>query len=166
MHITEGNESSEILPGYICHSGSKFSDIETAPSCAITSLYQRFFPNSKTRFSGPLVLGWDDNELLEASLKDLHFRAFAIKIDSKILVYITNINIGRQKNTIESYTASFIGNYNKKRALFVQIIRFENYEISIYPKDDKPMFFLVLVQWKYGKMQGFTENIVVHNCLV
>ncbi|CAI2193811.1 12922_t:CDS:2, partial [Funneliformis geosporum] len=60
MHITEGNESSEILLGYRYHSGSKFSDNE-------------------------IVLSWDDNELLENSLKDLYFQAFAIKIDSKIL---------------------------------------------------------------------------------
>ena len=40
MHITEGNENSEILPGYRCQSGGKFSDVETAPSYAITSLYQ------------------------------------------------------------------------------------------------------------------------------
>ena len=39
MRITEGNENSEILPGYRCQSGSKFSDVETAPSYAITSLY-------------------------------------------------------------------------------------------------------------------------------
>jgi hypothetical protein len=73
MHITEKNENSEILPGYRCHSGSKFSDIETAPSYAITSLYQRIFTDSKTKFSGPFVLGWDNNEFLEASLKDVHF---------------------------------------------------------------------------------------------
>jgi hypothetical protein len=158
MHITEGNESSEILPGYRCHSGSKFSDIETAPSYAITSLYQRFFPDSKTKFSGPLVLGWDDNELLEVSLKDLHFRAFAIKIDSKILVYITNISVGRQKNTLESYTASFIGDYNKKRALFVQIIRSENYEISIYPKDNEPMFFFGSSPTEVWKNVGFYKK--------
>ena len=89
MHITEGNENSEVLPGYRCHSGSKFSDVETAPSYAITSLYQRIFSDSKTKFSGPLVLGWSNNELLEASLKNVPFRAFAIKVDD-ILIYITD----------------------------------------------------------------------------
>ncbi|CAG8672920.1 6637_t:CDS:1, partial [Funneliformis mosseae] len=39
MHITEVNEVSELLPGYRCLSGSKFSDIETASNYAITSLY-------------------------------------------------------------------------------------------------------------------------------
>jgi len=142
MHITEGNEDSEVLPGYRCHSGSKFSDIEMAPSYAITSLYQRIFPDSKTKFSGPLVLGWDNNELLEASLKDVHFQAFAIKIDSKILVYITNISVSRKKDILENYTASFISEYNRKRALFVQIIRSDNCEISIYQKGNDPIFFL------------------------
>jgi hypothetical protein len=94
-------------------------------------------------------------------LKDLYFQAFAIKIDSKILVYITNIGVDRQKNTIESYTTLFISNYNKKRALFVQIIRFENYEISIYPKDNEPVFFFgssLTEVWKnvgvYRKYRG------------
>ncbi|GES81961.1 hypothetical protein GLOIN_2v1802473 [Rhizophagus clarus] len=141
MHITEGNENSEILPGYRCHSGSKFSDIETAPSYAMTSLYQRIFSDSKAKFSGPFVLGWDNKEFLEVSLKDVHFQAFAIRINGKILVYITNISVGEQKNTIENYTASFIGEYNRKRALFVQIIQSENYKISIYQKDNEPIIF-------------------------
>ncbi|CAB4381103.1 unnamed protein product [Rhizophagus irregularis] len=108
---------------------------------AITSLYKRIFPDSMTKFSGPFVLGWDNNEFLEASLKDVIFQAFAIKIDGKILVYITNISVGKQKNTIENYTASFIGEYNKKRALFVQIIQSENYEVSICQKDNGPIIF-------------------------
>ena len=68
MHITEGHETNEIQPGYRCTSGSKYSDIESTPSVAITSLYQRLFSNTKTRFSGPLILGWDDENLLEMSL--------------------------------------------------------------------------------------------------
>ncbi|PKY61570.1 hypothetical protein RhiirA4_486726 [Rhizophagus irregularis] len=101
MHITEGNENNEILPGYRCHSGSKFSDIETAPSYAITSLYQRIYPDSKTKFSGPFVLGWDNNEFLEVSLKDDRWENFGIYYKYKRW---------RTKNTIENYTASFIDN--------------------------------------------------------
>ena len=73
MHITEGNENSEILPGYRCQSGGKFSDVETAPSYAITSLYQRIFSNSKTKFSGPLVMEFDQPVITEELLKIFNF---------------------------------------------------------------------------------------------
>jgi hypothetical protein len=55
------------------------------------------------------------------------------------LIYITNISVGKQKNTIENYTALFIGEYNRKHALFVQIIQFENCKISIHQKDNDPI---------------------------
>jgi len=39
--ILEGNEKHENYPGYRCNIGLKFSDVEKAPSPAITSLYRR-----------------------------------------------------------------------------------------------------------------------------
>ncbi|CAG8786522.1 21980_t:CDS:1, partial [Gigaspora rosea] len=46
-----GHELSEIEPEYRSQSGSKYSKIESTPSLAITSLYQKLFSNSKTKFS-------------------------------------------------------------------------------------------------------------------
>ncbi|RHZ82504.1 hypothetical protein Glove_109g387 [Diversispora epigaea] len=81
MHITEGHETNETQPGYRCTSGSKYT---------ITSLYQRLFRT-------PLILGWDNEELLETSLKDVYFRAFGFKVE-KFLIYVTNIGIGNNTN--------------------------------------------------------------------
>jgi len=157
MHITEGNENSEILPGYRCQSGGKFSDVETAPSYAITSLYQRIFSNSKTKFSGPLVLSWDNNELLEASLENVPFRAFAVKVDD-ILIYITNISICEQKKTIKNYIASFIGEYKRKRVLYVQKMQPDNCEISIHQKDHEKIFFFGSTPTEAWKNVGYYKK--------
>ena len=51
--ILEGNEKQESQPGYRCQVGLKFSDIEEAPSPAITSLYRRVHQNNSTKFSRP-----------------------------------------------------------------------------------------------------------------
>ncbi|CAG8588923.1 2929_t:CDS:2 [Diversispora eburnea] len=63
MHITEGYGFSETQPGYRCTSRSKYSDIESTPSVGITSLYQRLFSNTKTRFSAKAVVGVAISEL-------------------------------------------------------------------------------------------------------
>ncbi|CAH1766189.1 13749_t:CDS:2, partial [Entrophospora sp. SA101] len=152
--ITEGNETSNLLPGYRCRSGCKFSDIEEAPSNAITSLYKRLNPNSNTNFSGPLVLGWDNKEILEASLKDIDFQPFAIKFD-KFLIYIIDIGMGEESDfgVKIDYTSSFIGEYNRTRALFIQTVEYDHCKISIYVDNiESPVFFF-----------GFTPSEVWEN---
>jgi len=141
--ITEGNENNNLLPGYRCRSGCKFSDIEEAPSNAITSLYKRLNPNSNTNFSGPLVLGWDNKEILEASLKDIDFQPFAIKFD-KFLIYIMDIGMGEESDfgAKIDYTSSFIGEYNRTRALFIQTVEYDHCKISIYMDNiESPVIF-------------------------
>ncbi|CAJ0832054.1 12589_t:CDS:2 [Entrophospora sp. SA101] len=141
--ITEGNENSNLLPGYRCHSGCKFSDIEEAPSNAITSLYKRLNPNSNTNFSGPLVLGWDNEEILEDSLKDIDFQPFAIKLD-KFLIYIIDIGMGEESDfgVKIGYTSSFIGEYKRTYALFIQTVEYDHCKISIYMDNiESPVFF-------------------------
>ncbi|RHZ80646.1 hypothetical protein Glove_134g144 [Diversispora epigaea] len=96
-----------------------------------------------TRFSGPLILGWDDENLLEMSLKDVYFRTFGFKVE-KFLIYVTNIGIGNNTNMMGAgigYTSSFIGEYEKKRALFVQRIEKNNCQITIYISEKNSITF-------------------------
>ncbi|CAG8744035.1 35909_t:CDS:2 [Gigaspora margarita] len=133
MHITEGYELSKIKPGYRSQSGSKYSKIESTSSLAIMSLYQKLFSNSKTKFSGPYILGWDKNKLLEAFLEGIQFCPFAIKIKN-LIVYVTSLGIESNINIIEAairYISSFIGEFKKKHALFVQAIEKNNSEIVL-----------------------------------
>nr|CAG8640467.1 12107_t:CDS:2 [Entrophospora candida] len=164
LQITERDENGEILPGYRCRSENEISNIETSPTKAITSLYRKIFPNSSTNFSGPLVIGWENDEFLKNSLNDIDFRPFAIKVD-KLLVYVTNIGIGEEVHDIGArvgYTASITGEVKKKRAIFIQTVESQQCKIVIYQKDIEPKVFLgstPLEVWKktnlFKKFNGF-----------
>ncbi|CAG8793996.1 10306_t:CDS:2, partial [Gigaspora margarita] len=101
-------------------------DIEETLSAAITSLYNRLFLNSNTKFSGLYILGWNDKDLLNSSLKGVEFRLFAFKVE-KYLVQVINVEIENNSDLMGTgigYMSSFIGEYNKKQALFIQIYEF------------------------------------------
>ncbi|CAG8755328.1 13926_t:CDS:1, partial [Dentiscutata erythropus] len=134
--VLEGNEKHEHYSGYRCQVGLKFSDIEEAPSPAITSLYRRVCQNNNTNFSGPQVLGWDDPYMLEQSLTDIEFRPFLIKID-KYNIYITALGCPSTGNADEvearvGYTAMFTGEHLGKRAIYIQQIDLDGCHIEIY----------------------------------
>ncbi|CAG8726827.1 16507_t:CDS:2, partial [Gigaspora rosea] len=98
----EENELNEKQPGFRCNLGSKFSDIKETSSAAVTSLYNRLFLNSNTRFSGPYILGWDNKDLLDASLEGVEFRPFAFKKFSRTQLFglenlLTQKKIATQK---------------------------------------------------------------------
>ncbi|CAG8719201.1 19026_t:CDS:2, partial [Gigaspora rosea] len=96
MHITEGHESSETEPGYRSQLGSNYSNIEVTSSLAIT--------------------------------KGVQFRPFVFKIE-KFLLYVISLEIGSNIEMMGAsirYMSSFIGEFKKKRALFVQTIEKDN----------------------------------------
>ncbi|CAJ0838848.1 5968_t:CDS:2 [Entrophospora sp. SA101] len=100
---------------------NEFSDIESSSSKAITSLYQKLNPLSNTKYSGPLVLGWEDESNLEASLEDVQFRPFVIKVD-KFKIHIISLGISKNADIDGAgigYMSSFIGEYKKQRSMFV-----------------------------------------------
>ncbi len=51
------------------------SPICDTPSGAINFLYQTLF-SSKTRFSGPLICGYDNMEINKQILEDIHFQPY------------------------------------------------------------------------------------------
>ena len=74
--VLEGNKDHKLLPGFRSYVENEFSDIESSPSPAITSLYMRLVSNTSTKFSGPQILGWDDPSILEQSLDGVEFQPF------------------------------------------------------------------------------------------
>ena len=132
--VLEGNEKYENQPGYRCQAGLKFSDVEEAPSFAITSLYRRICQNNKIKFSGPQVLGWDDPCMLEQSLSNIEFRPFLIKVD-KYIIYITALEEVNKSGAGIGYTAMFASEYLGKYAKYVQRIDLDGYHVDIYDQD-------------------------------
>jgi hypothetical protein len=94
--IVIGNKYDVSTPGYLCQSGAYISQIENDPSKAISSVYAQIFKNG-TRFSGPLVLGWQDEDIIHQLLRDVLFVPVSIFIDS-LKIFIYGIGISSQVN--------------------------------------------------------------------
>ncbi|CAG8515568.1 11508_t:CDS:2, partial [Funneliformis mosseae] len=111
--IIIGNKNNTSLPGYLCQSDAYISQIKNDPSRAISSVYAQMFEN-RTRFSGPLVLGWQDEDIIHQLLRDVLFIPILIFVDSlKIFVY--RIGISSQVNWLNAsprYKSSFTHKFN------------------------------------------------------
>ncbi|GES83326.1 hypothetical protein GLOIN_2v1472586 [Rhizophagus clarus] len=73
--VVQGNTEDPTDPNY------------NDSSQAITSIYQKAFSN-KTKYAGPLVMGFDIPHISEKLLSDVHFRPLAFKIENlSIMVF-------------------------------------------------------------------------------
>ncbi|CAG8848192.1 37426_t:CDS:2, partial [Gigaspora margarita] len=64
-----------------------YSEIYTSSSAAITSLYQQLF-GTKTKFSGPLVMGFDQLDIVKQLIEDINFQPFEFYLENKIKTII------------------------------------------------------------------------------
>ncbi|CAG8805044.1 3360_t:CDS:2, partial [Cetraspora pellucida] len=96
-----GHEHNKIEPKYQYQTGSNYSNIKITSSLAVTSLYQKLFSSSKTKFFGLYILGYNEDKLLELSLKSIQFCLFAFKV-KKYLVYVTSLEIENDINMIRA----------------------------------------------------------------
>ncbi|RHZ49465.1 hypothetical protein Glove_520g3 [Diversispora epigaea] len=149
-------------PGYICEAKDKKSEILDNPSAAITTLYQQIF-QSKTRFSGPLIMGHDNIEISKQLLTGVTFRPFYF-LNGKLWLFIFGIGISDEEQfhyTGTGFKSSFISTTGaeKKRTLFVQEINKKKFIIKIYQNfelisthiDNSPDS----VWQKVGMLQGY-----------
>ncbi|CAB5391287.1 unnamed protein product [Rhizophagus irregularis] len=76
IRIVQGNKHNNLLLGFFCESLSESNEeVENDPTSAISNLYKRIF-QTETRFSGTLVMGMDDNDILSEIVSDLSFLPF------------------------------------------------------------------------------------------
>ncbi|CAG8796889.1 3952_t:CDS:2, partial [Gigaspora margarita] len=76
----------------------------------------------------------NENKLLEASLEV-----------GNLIVYVTSLEIESNINMMEAsirYISSFIGEFKKKHALFVQAIEKDNCKITIYISENESIIVL------------------------
>jgi len=158
--VLEGNRTDKSRPGFRSYTGNEFSDVEDSSSKAITSLYKQLNPSTNTKYSGPLVLGWEQEINLNASLEGVQFRPFVINVD-KFQIYITALGIsGKDVNEAGvGYTSSFVGEYKKQRSLFVQFIDQDGFHIDIYQKNILFESFVGLTPVEVWEQTGFMKKI-------
>ena len=79
IRVVQGNKHNNLLPGFLCESLLESNDeVENDPTSAISKLYKKIFQN-ETRFSGTLMMGMEDNNILDELLSDLSFQPFYTK---------------------------------------------------------------------------------------
>ncbi|RHZ78583.1 hypothetical protein Glove_159g29 [Diversispora epigaea] len=87
VHIVSTEDN--IKPGYICESDNT-SRIYLTASEAINETYNQFF-NTGTRYSGPSILGFDNENIIQELLFDVLFYPFKITID-KLSILVIKLN--------------------------------------------------------------------------
>ncbi|CAB4492800.1 unnamed protein product [Rhizophagus irregularis] len=108
--------------------------VESDPSNAISSVYLQIFENG-TRFSGPLVLGWQDEDIIHKLLGDVLFVPISIIIES-LKIFIYGIGISSQVDWLNAgsrYKSSLIYKFNgNKQAIYVSKIEEDKCILEIY----------------------------------
>ncbi len=186
--VVQGCESSPYQPGYICEFNGKKSKVFDSSSVAITNTYQELF-SSKTKFSGPLIMGHNKPEINEQIIRDVTFHPFNCMF-SNIQLFIYGIDTFSKKhmnNVGPGFKSSFfyLVGAKKIRTLFVQEINEKNSTVKMYQNynlvstyigsdpNDVWKKFGVLSQYKgidlFGittlQVQSFIQKMRVPKCL-
>jgi hypothetical protein len=133
--VVQGCEGSLYQPGYICEVNGKKSEVFSNSSAAITNTYQKFFSN-KSKFSGPLIMGYNKPEINEQILVDITFHPFNCMF-SNIQLFVYGMGAFTKdhlENTGPGFKSSFVYLVGAKkiRTLFVQEINDKNSSVKMY----------------------------------
>lgn len=134
--VVKGNSNFVFQPGYICEANGITSFINDTSSGAINSLYSTLF-NSKTRFSGPLICGYNNKNITKEIMNDVPFQPFMLTI-GKLQVFIGMIGVSDCKDLEYvglGYMSSFIYQIGKIQTLFVQRIHQRHCSITLYQNE-------------------------------
>ncbi|RIA82600.1 hypothetical protein C1645_862350 [Glomus cerebriforme] len=134
VRVVQGNELNNSLPGFLCESLLESNkEVENNPTSAISKLYKKIFKN-ETRFSGTLMMGIEDTDILDELISDLSFQPFLINIP-KIKILIHSIGTPTKQGESPGYASSLIHYKSKDHVLFFQTINEDGCSIYIYKEN-------------------------------
>jgi hypothetical protein len=146
-------------PGYICESDVT-AKIYLSASEAINKTYSNLF-NNKTRYSGPSVLGFDNEDIIHELLSDISFYPFKITID-KLSILI--IRLGDLNDDMAGYLSSFMYKYQGKQSLFVQKIESKNCYIEVFQNNERVAYYSDIsptgVWMKTGILKNYNGSVL------
>ncbi len=131
--IVIGNSNNPFSPGFICTSGTFSSKIENNSSAAVSNVYASIF-QTQTRYSGPLVIGWSDENIISQLSQNISFFPFSFFVGKyQVFVYGIGSSLCKDWNNGGSgYKASLNSKYLDKPAIFVSTIEGEDCILEIY----------------------------------
>ena len=126
------NTKDSTKPGYICESDDD-AVIYSTSSEVINENYKKFFDKT-TRYSGPSVLGFDDETFIEQLQVGVLFFPFEI-ITNGITVFVASLGSSDEEELNfagPGYCSSFNHKYSGKKSLICQSIHDTKCQIDIY----------------------------------
>ena len=108
---------NNLKPGYVCESDTE-AMIYSTSSAAINETYKKIF-DAKTRFSGPNVLGFDDEVIVKQLQAEVLFFSFQIIIQN-ITIFVTALSSSDQAEwnfAGPGYHSSFFYKYRRQCSL-------------------------------------------------
>jgi hypothetical protein len=134
IRVVQGNKHNNLLPGFLCESLLESNEeAENDPTSTISKLYKKIF-QTETRFSGALMMGLEDSNILDELVLDLSFRPFTINL-KKINVTIHSIGVPTKQGAGCGFASSFIYSKSKERVLFFQTVDENGCSVCIYKEN-------------------------------
>ncbi|PKC63165.1 hypothetical protein RhiirA1_537946 [Rhizophagus irregularis] len=127
------NTTSPFEPGFVCTCKEKSTEISSSASTAITTLYQEIF-GKRTEYSGPAIMGFYNDQIIERLLQDVTFFPIYIKIQS-FLVVVSNIGYSKNngcRGAGNGFTSSILTKFQKKHSFVSQRIENNTCILRIY----------------------------------
>ncbi|GBC48823.2 hypothetical protein GLOIN_2v1767205 [Rhizophagus irregularis DAOM 181602=DAOM 197198] len=125
--ITILNDEQTQNPCFHCVCDSKDSGIQASASAAINNMYVQIFGNKTTKYSGLIVMGFDNEAIVRELVADVSFIPIFIRLD-KIIIVVSKIGVSSCEGYYGAgpgYFSTLITKYAGKQSLFVQSIEDE-----------------------------------------
>lgn len=147
-----------MLPKYYCQSGNFFV-IETSATKAISKTYQDIFQN-KTRYSGHIVMGWNNKNIIDVLSSNIDFYPFTCQLgEYEIFIYGLGLSTRSDWNKAgNGYKSSLIYPYKKRPAIFVSKIEDNKCHICIYQDFKLQKTFVEATPNDVWKNSGFIQK--------
>src|ERR1051325_6260728 len=130
--IVGNKDNDEFLPGYVCQC-SDVARIANDPTNAISEVYSEIF-KTKTRYSGYLIMGWNNKTIINKLNEDVPFTSRSFLLDKmRIFVYgVGYLACMDWYNAGPGYKSSLIHRFRDKQSLFVSKIEENLCIIEVY----------------------------------
>jgi hypothetical protein len=131
--VVVGNKDNDnFLPGYVCQCNDT-ARVANDPTNAISEVYYEIF-KTKTRYSGLLVMGWNDENIINELNEDVLFTPRSFSLD-KIKIFVYGVGYSRHEDWYYAgpgYKSSLLYKLRDKQALFVSKIEEDLCIIEVY----------------------------------
>lgn len=132
--IVIGNkENNNFLPGYFCQSGD-IVEIANDPTNAISEVYSKIF-ETKTRYSGIQIMGWNNEDIIKELCKDVSFVPRLISLE-QIKIFVYGVGYSSRTDWFHAgpgYKSSLLYKYSgNTMALFISRIEETSCILEIY----------------------------------